>query len=136
MRTTTGKEKWTAQNDVNSTRDILTSAFAVNPSSKAVWMAAANLEWETGEGERARVLFQRERAGTERVHMKSALLELETKQFDVALELIEVGIFRYPKFEKLFLTDEQICSDDLEWNSKHQDQAREFYQQGIQNCPS
>jgi len=86
--------------------------------------------------ERARVLFQRERAGTERVYMKSALLERETKQFDVALELIEDGLSRYPKFEKLYMMGAQICSDDLEWNSKHQDQAREFYQQGIQNCPS
>jgi len=80
--------------------------------------------------ERARVLFQRERAGTERVYMKSALLERETKQFDVALELIEDGLSRYPKFEKLYMMGAQICSDDLEY------QAREFYQQGIQNCPS
>jgi pre-mRNA-processing factor 6 len=132
------KEKWTVHNDVEAARQILSKAFAVNPDSEAVWLAAAKLEWETGEVERARVLLQRarERAGTDRVYMKSALLERETKQFVQALQLIEEGISRYPKFEKFYMMGAQICSEDLEFNTKNQTQAKEYYQRGITNCPS
>jgi predicted Zn-dependent protease len=65
------KERWLA-GDVDEAREILTEAFAANPDSEAVWLAAAKLEWENSEIERARVLHERarERAPTDRVYMK------------------------------------------------------------------
>jgi pre-mRNA-processing factor 6 len=131
------KERWLA-GDIDKAREILTDAFAANPDSEAVWLAAAKLEWETGEIERARVLLQRarERASTDRVFMKSALLEREEKKFDDALELIEEGISKYPKFARLYMMGGQICSDDLDSSKNSLDRARKFYQRGLQECPN
>jgi len=136
------KEKWVG-GDVESSREILTKAFAANPNSEAVWLAAAKLEWETGEIDRARVLFQRarERASSDRVYMKSSLLERECERFEDAISLIEEGLLKYPKFAKLYMMGGQICSQELiastlTNNDKKQnlDRARKFYQRGLQNC--
>jgi pre-mRNA-processing factor 6 len=129
------KERWLA-NDVDKAREILTEAFAANPDSEAVWLAAAKLEWETGETERARVLLQRarERAPTNRVYMKSAILEREQKRFKEALELIEEGISKYPKFPKLYMIGGQICGDDLPKEKSNLDKARKLFQRGLQEC--
>jgi pre-mRNA-processing factor 6 len=132
------KEKWLA-NQVDMARDILTKAFAANPESEAVWLAAAKLEWENNEVERARVLLRRarDRAPTNRVYMKSAILERECQQLDDALDLIEEGIQRYPTFCKFYMMGGQICSDDLTPKSKYTlDRARKFYQRGLQACPN
>ncbi|CAB9519086.1 mRNA-processing factor 6 [Seminavis robusta] len=130
------KEQWLAGN-VGKARDILTEAFAANPDSEAVWLAAAKLEWETGEIERARVLLQRarERAPTDRVYMKSALLEREQKNFKEALSLLEEGISNYKSFPKLYMMGGQICSEDLAKEKSNLDKARKFYQRGLQECP-
>lgn len=129
------KERWLAGN-VDEARTILTDAFAANPDSEAVWLAAAKLEWENSEIERARVLLERarQRARTERVYMKSALLEREQKDFGKALQLIEEGISLYPKFSKLYMMGGQICSDDLPKQKSSLDRARKFYQRGLENC--
>jgi pre-mRNA-processing factor 6 len=158
------KEQWLA-GSVGKARDILTEAFAANPDSEAVWLAAAKLEWETGEVssgfgfddadtvssalmtdmysclpqiERARVLLQRarERAPTDRVYMKSALLEREQKNFTQALELVDEGISKYKTFPKLYMMGGQICSDDLSKDKASLDKARKYYQRGLQECPN
>lgn len=131
------KERWLG-GDVEKARDILTEAFAANPDSEPVWLAAAKLEWETGEVERARVLLRRarDRAPTDRVYMKSALLERECRNFDDALDLIEEGIAKYPTFPKLYMMGGQICSDDLAKDKFGLDRARKFYQRGLQSCPT
>ena len=131
------KEKWLAK-DVDTARDILTQAFAANPDSEAVWLAAAKLEWETGEQERARVLLQRarERAPTQRVYMKSALLEREYGRYADALELIDEGITTYPKFPKLYMMGGQICSEDLVKQKSNLEKARKVYQAGLTECPN
>lgn len=125
------KEKWT-NGEIEMSRTILTQAFAANPDSESVWLAAAKLEWETGEVERARVLLQRarERAPSDRVYMKSALLERQCHKYQEALALLDEGISKYRKFPKLYLMAGQICSENL----KLFDRARSFYQNGIQNC--
>lgn len=124
---------------VDVARDILTHAFAANPDSEQVWLAAAKLEWETGETERARVLLQRarDRAPTERVYMKSALLERQTKNYTAALDLIQQGLDRYPKYPKLYMMAGQIYSGELEPRKKsHLDKARKMYHQGLTECPN
>ena len=110
----------------------------MNPDSEPVWLAAAKLEWETGEAERARVLLRRARdkAPTARVYMKSALLERENRNFDEALDLIEEGIARYGDFAKLYIMGGQICSEDLTRNKYSLNRARKFYQRGLTCCPT
>jgi pre-mRNA-processing factor 6 len=131
------KEQWIAGH-VDAARSVLTRAFAANPESQEIWLAAAKLECENGEIERARVLLSRarERASSERVYMKSALLEREQKKPAAALELIEGGIKLYPKFAKLYMMGGQICSSDLAPRSaKTLERARRFYQRGLEQCP-
>ncbi len=131
------KEKWLA-GEIDKSREILTQAFAANPNSEPVWLAAAKLEWETGEIDRARVLLSRarERASSDRVYMKSALLERESQKFEDALLLIEEGISKYPKFAKLYMIGGQICSEELEKTKTNIDRARKFYQRGLESCPN
>ena len=132
------KEKWLA-GDIDMAREILTQAFAAHLDSEPIWLAGAKLEWETGEVERARVLLQRarERAPSDRVYMKSALLERHCAQFDDALDLLEQGITRYPTFAKSYMMGGQICSEDLmKKQSNALDRARKFFQRGIDRCPT
>lgn len=131
------KEKWLV-GDIDMAREILTQAFAANPDSEPVWLAGAKLEWETGEVERARVLLQRarERAPSDRVYMKSALLERQCGRFDDALDLLEQGISNYPTFAKLYMMGGQLCSQDLIKTQPNAiDRARKFYQRGLDRCP-
>lgn len=124
--------------NVEGAREVLTEAFAANPDSEAVWLAAAKLEWETGEAERARVLLRRarDRAPSARVYMKSALLERENRKFNDALDLIEEGLSKYPDFAKLYMMGGQICSQDLSRDKSNLERARKFYQRGLQSCPN
>ena len=48
------KERWLA-GDVPGARAILAEAFAANPDSEDVWLAAFKLEFENDEPQRARV---------------------------------------------------------------------------------
>ncbi len=57
------KERWVAK-DIDIAQEILTAAFAANPDSERVWLAAAKLEGETGGTERAPVLLLRARVIT------------------------------------------------------------------------
>jgi pre-mRNA-processing factor 6 len=122
------KEKWVG-GGVGEAREILTEAFAANPNSEQVWLAASKLEWEEGEWERARVLLARarERASTERVWMKSALLEREVGDSAEALRLIREGVAKFPMFSKYYMMAGQICYEDM----KNVAGAREWYGKGL-----
>ena len=63
--------------EVQTARDVLNDAFTMNRDSEQIWLAAVKLESENDNHERARTLLAtaRERAGTERVWMKSLILE-------------------------------------------------------------
>ena len=50
------------QEDVPAARSILSLAFAANPNSEEIWLAAVKLESENNEYERARRLLARARA--------------------------------------------------------------------------
>ena len=108
------KETWLA-GDVAGARAVLADAFAANPDSEAVWLAGVKLEWENGEVPRARALLARarERAGTDRVYMKSALLEREAGDFERTLTLLKEGAGKFPTFVKFYLIGAQVCWEDL-----------------------
>uniref|UniRef100_A0A0E0MU99 Uncharacterized protein n=1 Tax=Oryza rufipogon TaxID=4529 RepID=A0A0E0MU99_ORYRU len=84
------KEKWLA-GDVPAAQTILQEAYAYLPNSEEIWLAAFKLEFENNEPERARILLSkaRERGGTERVWMKSAIVERELGNVDEERKLLE-----------------------------------------------
>uniref|UniRef100_A0A0C9S9J4 TSA: Wollemia nobilis Ref_Wollemi_Transcript_239_3443 transcribed RNA sequence n=1 Tax=Wollemia nobilis TaxID=56998 RepID=A0A0C9S9J4_9CONI len=125
------KEKWLA-GDVPAARAILQEAYAAIPNSEEIWLAAFKLEFENHEPERARMLLAkaRERGGTERVWMKSAIVERELGKTAEERSLLDEGLKRYPSFFKLWLMRGQ-----LEDRLGNLEAAREIYDQGIKNCP-
>ncbi|KAJ1744331.1 U4/U6 x U5 tri-snRNP complex subunit Prp1 [Coemansia sp. RSA 1086] len=116
------KEKWVRQGDVAGARVILEEAYAANPRSEAIVLAAVKLESETGQDARALALLERARAsdfgeesarkqmqrGTPRVWMKSAVLLRQTDQLDAAADVAAEGAKLFPDFFKLWLVLAQV----------------------------
>uniref|UniRef100_A0A0E0IUQ8 PRP1 splicing factor N-terminal domain-containing protein n=2 Tax=Oryza TaxID=4527 RepID=A0A0E0IUQ8_ORYNI len=126
------KEKWLA-GDVPAARAILQEAYASLPNSEEIWLAAFKLEFENNEPERARILLSkaRERGGTERVWMKSAIVERELGNVDEERKLLEEGLKLFPSFFKLWLMLGQM-EDRLGHGSK----AKEVYENALKHCAS
>lgn len=124
------KERW-LQGDVPGAREILEEAFVANPESEDIWLAAFKLEFENHEPERARILLRkvRERGASERVWMKSAIVEREVG--DVAEErvLLEEGLAKFPGFWKMW-----IMLGQLEEKSGDVEAARGAYAKGCRRC--
>lgn len=125
------KETWLA-GDIPSAKKILEAAFAANPNSEQVWLAAIKLEVETGEFERARVLLKsaRTQADTERVWMKSALLERQLGNCTEAMALIDQGLVKFPNFAKLWMMKGQ-----LEETVSGVEVARQTFAKGLKHTP-
>ncbi|XP_009108789.1 protein STABILIZED1 [Brassica rapa] len=125
------KEKWLA-GDVSAARVILEEANAAIPNSEEIWLAAFKLEFENKELERARMILgkARERGGTGRVWMKSAVFERELGNVEEERRLLEEGVKRFPKFFKLWLMLGQ-----LEERLNHLVQAKRVYSSGLNHCP-
>ncbi|KAI8545948.1 hypothetical protein RHMOL_Rhmol07G0077300 [Rhododendron molle] len=126
------KEKWLA-GDVPSARAILQEAYAAIPYSEEIWLAAFKLEFENHEPERARMLLAkaRERGGTERVWMKSAIVERESGNTDEERRFLYDGLKRFPSFFKLWLMLGQ-----LEEHLGYLERAKEVYESGLKHCSS
>mmetsp|Transcript_6442 Transcript_6442/g.12114 ORF Transcript_6442/g.12114 Transcript_6442/m.12114 type:complete len:978 (+) Transcript_6442:32-2965(+) len=125
------KEKWVS-GDVEGAREILKQAFAANTDAEEVWVAAVKLEVETKEFTRARKLLSkaRERASTERIWMKSAVLERRLGNIEVCQKLLEDGTLRYPTFDKMWMMLGQLHSAKGDT-----DTARKVYKQAVKKCP-
>ncbi|KAK7262264.1 hypothetical protein RJT34_29830 [Clitoria ternatea] len=140
------KEKWLA-GDVPAARAILQEAYAAIPNSEKIWLEAFKLEFENHEPERARMLLAkaRERGGTGRVWMKSAIFERELGNIEEERRLLDEGLRQFPSFFKLWLMLGQL-EERLAENAKQLDQpekwldhmkeARKVYESGLKNCPS
>ncbi|KHN36627.1 Pre-mRNA-processing factor 6 [Glycine soja] len=133
------KEKWLA-GDVPAARAILQEAYAAIPNSEEIWLAAFKLEFENHEPERARMLLAkaRERGGTERVWMKSAIVERELGNIEEERRLLDEGLKQFPSFFKLWLMLGQL-EEQLAENEKRLDcmnAAKKVYEAGLRNCPN
>ncbi|KAF7127972.1 hypothetical protein RHSIM_Rhsim11G0018300 [Rhododendron simsii] len=117
------KEKWLA-GDVPLARVVLQEAYAVIPNSEEIWLAAFKLEFENHEPKRARMLLAkaRERGGSERVWMKSAIAERELGNTDEERRLLDEGLKRFPSFFKVWLMLGQ-----LEERLGYMERAKEVY---------
>ncbi|KAG6486140.1 protein STABILIZED1-like [Zingiber officinale] len=125
------KEKWLS-GDVPAARQILQEAYAAIPNSEEIWLAAFKLEFENHEPERARMILAkaRERGGTERVWMKSAIVERELGNLTEERRLLEEGLKLFPSFFKLWLMLGQM-EDRLGQGEK----TKEAYENGLKHCP-
>ncbi|KAL3821500.1 hypothetical protein ACJIZ3_007405 [Penstemon smallii] len=126
------KEKWLA-GDVPSARAILREAYAAIPNSEEIWLAAFKLEFENHEPERARMLLAkaRERGGTERIWMKSAIVERELGNTSEERKLLDEGLKLFPSFFKLWLMLGQ-----LEERLGNLVKAKEIFKLGLKHCSS
>ncbi|KAK4284734.1 hypothetical protein QN277_001522 [Acacia crassicarpa] len=140
------KGKWLA-GDVPAARAILQEAYAAIPNSEEIWLAAFKLEFENHEPERARMLLAkaRERGGTERVWLKSAIVERELGNIDEERRLLDEGLKLFPSFFKLWLMLGQLeerLGQDSKQHEKHEEQlehlkeAKKVYESGLKNCPN
>jgi len=127
------KEKW-VMGDLDAARSILEDAFRKNPESEDIWLAAFKVEFEGGEMERERVVLERARRGgqaaSERLWIKSALLERADGQVDAQRRLLQEGISKFPKAWKLHL-----MAGFLEQIQGNLDGARAAYTLGTRHCP-
>ncbi|RSH81568.1 hypothetical protein EHS25_006190 [Saitozyma podzolica] len=124
------KEKWVG-GDVPGAQAILAEAFKQNEDSESIFLAAAKLASETNEMEAAQqiLLKARAQAGTERIWMKSAVLERQLGLLDEALKTLEQAIAKFPNFDKLHMIRGQI------YESRNEvPQARQAYAQGCKAC--
>lgn len=126
------KERWLS-GDVEGARVIIHQAFTANPNSEQIWLAAVKLESENDEYERAQFLLKnaREKSGTERVWMKSAVFERQMKNFEAALAMLDEALAKYPTFDKLWMIKSQIEDMDL----SNQAKARETLNKAVKACP-
>lgn len=100
------KEKWLS-GEVNLARQILGEAFTANSDSENIFLAAFKLEFENNELERARAILDKARASdsssTQRVWMKSAIVERELGDAEAEGRVLQEGIAKFPYFDKLWL---------------------------------
>ncbi|KAG0458762.1 hypothetical protein HPP92_021890 [Vanilla planifolia] len=73
----------------------------------------------------------RERGGTERVWMKSVIVERELGNTSEERRLLEDGIKLFPSFFKLWLMLGQ-----MEDRLGHIEQAKEAFEMGLKHCPN
>ena len=127
------KSRWLS-GDVQSARLILADAFKANANSEEIWLAAVKLESENAEYVRARNLLEKARksAPAARVVMKSAKLEWQLGNLEMALQLIQKdGISHWDDFPKLWLMQGQIHEQLNDYDS-----AAKSYQMGLKSNPS
>ena len=72
----------------------------------------------------------RTRADTERVWLKSALLERETGQGDDECKILDAALTRYPLFDKLWMMRAQLEE------RQGGDRAKEFFRKGLRAVPA
>lgn len=86
---------------------------------------------ENGEFELARGVLERARAsaGTDRVWMKSALLERDLGNSEAEGNLLRTAITKFPKFDKLHLMLGQL--EERLGNPK---KAQDTYLEGVKHC--
>ena len=106
-----GREGEVAGRRGRGARAILNEAFRANPDSEQVWLAAVKLESENDQPDAARQLLAkaRERAGTERVWMKSARARAFSRATATPRsQLLGQALKVHPKYWKLLLMRAQL----------------------------
>ncbi|KAK9471598.1 PRP1 splicing factor, N-terminal-domain-containing protein [Dipodascopsis tothii] len=121
-----------ASGDVDGARASLGRAFEFNPNNENIWLTAVDLEVDSREYARARVLLARARqeAKTERVWIKSVVLERQLGAAENALQLLAAALQAFPASAKLHMMKGQIYEAEAKVP-----QAREAYLGGTKVAP-
>jgi len=84
--------------NVHAARAILLEAFAANPHSESIFLAAVQIEIDAKDFARARSLLShaREHTNSAQVFLQSALIEQMDGQVDKETELLKEGIAKFP----------------------------------------
>ncbi|KAL0675297.1 hypothetical protein Bca4012_003278 [Brassica carinata] len=119
---------------------FLRKAVTNVPQAEILWLMGAKekllageLEYENKEMERARMLLAkaRERVESERVWMKSAIVERELSHVEEERRLIDEGLKQFPTFFKFWLMLVQ-----LEERFNNLEQAKKACESGLKHCPN
>lgn len=126
------KEQWTG-GDINAGKNTLKLAFSAIPESAQIWLAAIKLEMETKDFNKARELLKeaRSKANTDKIWMKSAVLERLLKNYDAALSVLDQGLAQHSGVYKLWVIKGQILQDDL----NRIEEARAHYALALKKLP-
>jgi pre-mRNA-processing factor 6 len=160
------KESWKGLGDVAAARAFLARAFDHgHDKSERIWLAAAKLEWETGEEGRARALLAKARAQapSAAVFAKSALLERvvlsrlrdskaseqdQDQQRAIVAALLEQGRAKFPASPKLWMMSAQLESEFVTEPLARAkpvsdpallasaERARQLLAEGLRHCPA
>eukprot|EP01069_Polyplicarium_translucidae_P009217 Polyplicarium_translucidae@DN3299_c0_g1_i1.p1 len=126
------KQKW-LQNDVPKAREILAEAYARNVNTEAISLAAAKLEKENSEYERARGLLATARRDCDspKVWLQSIQLERQLGNFPEALVLANAALERHSTFPKLWMVFGQL-KEAIDGDPQ---EAVTVYKKGLEACP-
>lgn len=119
--------------DISGARVVLSRAFESNSNSEEIWLAAVSLEVDNKNYEMARDLLAKARneAATERIFVKSVVLERQLKRLVEALDIAQVGLNKFPHCAKLYMQIGQIYESQGDIAN-----GNAAYLKGTKMCPS
>jgi pre-mRNA-processing factor 6 len=103
------REMWQS-GDPEGARKVLGRSFEQLPGNENLYTRAVDLEVDAGNYEQARSFLQaaRESAATDRIFMKSAVLERQLGEFENAIDICNQGLQNWPGSWKLHAIKGQI----------------------------
>ena len=98
---------------VDKAREVLASAFSINPASEDVWLAAVRLELNVGNPSLALALIDRclqtVPAPSARLWKKAVILRREMQKEEEAQTILRTACLTFPLDPSLLLLSAQIC---------------------------
>ena len=96
--------------DPEGARKVLGRSFEQLPGNENLYTRAVDFEVDAGNYEQARSFLQvaRESAATDRIYMKSAVLERQLENFEAAIDICNQGLQNWPGSWKLHAIKGQI----------------------------
>ncbi|KAF2730872.1 hypothetical protein EJ04DRAFT_514942 [Polyplosphaeria fusca] len=124
-------ETWAA-GKMNETRKILMNSLEALPGNESLYTRAVEIEIDANEYDKARVFLQvaRRTAPTDRLLMRSVVLERQLGQLESALDLVNDGLQSWPGYWKLHALKGQL----YESMSKLKE-GQEAFSVGTRACP-
>ncbi|KAF2108655.1 PRP1 splicing factor, N-terminal-domain-containing protein [Lophiotrema nucula] len=103
------REMWQASRPEDA-RNIIARSFSALPGNENLYTRAVDFEVDAQEYDRARQFLQlaRQTAATDRIYIKSAVLERQLGNLDGALDLVNEGLQTWPSSWKLHAIKGQI----------------------------
>lgn len=103
------REMWQS-GDPEGARKVLGRSFEALPGNEMLYTRAVDFEVDAGNYEQARSFLQvaRESAATDRIYMKSAVLERQLGNFEMAIDICNQGLQNWPGSWKLHAIKGQV----------------------------